>query len=696
MATTNPGMAPPPPAATTPAFRTPSGRQEAAVSTIPTLRWGILGPGKIATKFARALPRARHATLAAVASRSPERATAFAAAHGVPRVHDSYAALLADPGVDAVYIATPHPEHARWTVAACEAGKHVLCEKPFALNAWEAEAMIQAAREHRVFLMEAFMYRCHPQTARVVELVRGGAIGEVKVIRAAFGFRAGDDPASRLLANDLGGGGILDVGGYPVSFARLIAGAVAGTGFADPLDVVGAGHLGATGVDEYASAVLRFPGDLVAEVCCGVRLERDNEVVLYGTEGTIRVDHPWLHFPKADARIEIRRRGQEPVLEPIGDAVDAYACEIDLVAQHVSAGQAPTPAMSWDDSLGQMRTLDRWRQAIGLVYEREKPPHQRPVRGALTRRRDAAVPRGMVPGLAKPMSRLVLGCDNQHDFRHGAAVWDDWFERGGNAFDTAFVYGGGAMERNLGQWIASRGVRDEVVVIAKGAHTPFCQPSMIGQQLTVSLERLTTPYADLYLMHRDDPAVPVGEFVDALDAEVRAGRIRAFGGSNWSPERVAAANTYARAHGRQGFTVVSNNLSLARMVDPVWKGCVSSHDASRAMFAAEGIALLPWSSQARGFFLRGDRGFTADAELVRCWYSDDNFARLARAQELARRKGVQPIHIALAWVLHQPCTTFPLIGPRTIAETASSLEGLAISLTPAEVAWLDLERDDAG
>ena len=404
-----------------------------------------------------------------------------------------------------------------------------------------------------------------------------------------------------------------------------------------------------------------------------------------------------MAFEIGAARIEIRINGKEPQVEPIGDAVDAYACEIDLVAATLARGQrqAAAPAMSWDDSLGQLRACDRWREAIGLTYPAEKPEGGAPARGGALQVQPAsaarpAMPCGRIPGLDKPVSRLVFGCDNQRDFRHGAAVWDDWFERGGNAFDTSVIYGGGSMEVNLGLWMQARQVRDRCVVIAKGAHTPDCFPEKIGQQLSISLERLRTGHADIYMMHRDNPDVPVGEFVDAMDAEVRAGRVRVFGGSNWSLERLAAANAYARAHGRRGFSVLSNQLSLARMVDPVWKGCISAGDAaSRAALVAEGVALLPWSSQARGFFLRADPAFTADAELVRCWYAPDNFARLERARRLAAEKGVLPIHIALAWVLHQPFATFPLIGPRTIAETASSCAGLAVRLTPAEVAFLE-------
>jgi aryl-alcohol dehydrogenase-like predicted oxidoreductase len=352
--------------------------------------------------------------------------------------------------------------------------------------------------------------------------------------------------------------------------------------------------------------------------------------------------------------------------------------------------------MSWDDSLGNLKTLDRWRDAIGLVYNAERLDGGWPT---VTRRPLAvsakhAMPYGQIAGLTKPVSRLVMGVDNQSALPHAAVMFDDWFERGGNAFDTAWIYGGGNCERVLGRWVGNRGVREQVVILDKGAHTPFCTPKDLTSQLMESLDRLGTDYLDIYMMHRDNTDVPVGEFIDVLNEHLRAGRMRAFGGSNWSIERVEAANAYAAKKGLTGFAAVSNNFSLARMVDPVWAGCIAWSDArSRAWLARTQVPLIPWSSQARGFFTdRADPNDRSDKELVRCWYSDDNFRRRERAYEMARRRGVLPIQIALAYVLRQPFPTFPLIGPRTLAETRTSLGALAIDLSPDDLAWLNLER----
>ena len=223
-------------------------------------------------------------------------------------------------------------------------------------------------------------------------------------------------------------------------------------------------------------------------------------------------------------------------------------------------------------------------------------------------------------------------------------------------------------------------MRDRVAIIVKGAHTPHCDPESMSAQLTESLDRLGTDHADLYLLHRDNPEIAVEEFVDALDAEVRAGRIRAFGGSNWSLDRIDAANAYAGAPAASRFSLLSNHFGLARAYDvPVGRDAEHvTDDASRRWLEQRQIPLFPWSSQARGFFTgRAHPDDRSDPELVRCYYSDDNFERLRRAEKLAVELGVAPTAIALAYVLHQPFPTFALFGPRTIAETVSSMAALA-------------------
>ncbi|MEW6752713.1 MAG: aldo/keto reductase [Candidatus Latescibacterota bacterium] len=669
------------------------------------LRWGIIGAGGIARTFARGLEKSKTGKLVAVGSRTREKAEAFGAEMHVPaeRCYGGYDELLADAQVQAVYIATPHPMHAQWAIRAAEAGRHILCEKPIGINQYEAMAIVEAARRHDVFLMEAFMYRCHPQTARLVELVRQGAVGEVRVIQATFSFHAGFSPDGRLFANELGGGGILDVGCYCTSLSRLVAGAALGLPFAEPLEVRGAGHLGQTGVDEWAVATARFPGDILAQWATGVSLNQENVVRVFGSEGHILVPSPWIPAREGGAvKILVKaNRDKEPREIQVKTSDFLYALEADTVAANLERRQAPSPAMSWDDTLGNMRALDLWRASFGFTYAREQAANARPVTLAgrpLAHRAGHPMPYGRIPCVDKPVARLVMGVDNQGFFPHAEVMFDDYFTNGGNAFDTAWVYGR-EKSVNLGAWVKSRGVREEVVLICKGAHTPLCTPQAIAPQLEDWLGWAETGYCDIYMLHRDNPEVPVGEFVEALNEQVRAGRICAFGGSNWALQRVEEANAYAQARGLQGFTVVSNNMSLAEMVEPVWTGCLHVSDAaSRAWFTRTQIPLLPWSSQARGFFTeRADFSVEQqpDREMVRCWYSPANLERRRRATELARRRGVLPINVALAYVLCQPFPTFPLIGPRALAETRTSLPALNVSLSPAELAWLNLESEEA-
>ena len=229
--------------------------------------------------------------------------------------------------------------------------------------------------------------------------------------------------------------------------------------------------------------------------------------------------------------------------------------------------------MSWEDSLGNMAALDRWRAAIDLVYDLEQPGAVATASGRpLAVRTPHPLPTARIEGLDKPVSRLVLGVDNQRTAPHAAVMFDEFFERGGTCFDTAYVYLGGLSERLLGRWIASRGVREQVVVLNKGAHTPYCTPDYLSKQLLESLERLDAGYVDIYMMHGDNLDVPVGEFIDVLDEHQRAGRLRLFGASNWTPDRLDAAQHYARLRGVSGFSAISNNISLAEMVAAPWAG----------------------------------------------------------------------------------------------------------------------------
>lgn len=652
--------------------------------------WGIVGPGAIARNFADALAAVPEARLGAVAGRDAGRREAFAARHGAAPV--TVEALLADPAIDAVYIATPNPAHAELSIAALRAGKAVLCEKPAGLTAAEVEAVTEVARQEGRLWAEAFMYRCHPQIARILRLIAEGAIGDVIHVRAAFGWGSRFDPASRVHDVAQGGGGILDVGTYPVSLARLIAEAAVGASFADPVTVVGTGTLYAPdGVDAEALGLLRFASGMTAEVACSLRRTLDNTATVTGTAGSIVLEDPWTPGRDAgpsDATIRLRRNGEE-IVEVLRHPEQLFVWEARMATAAVAGGltEAPHPAAGHADSVGNARTLDRWRAALGYKVASERAPRVLP--GVLPRGLPS-IPAVEVAGI--PMSRLVMGCDNRGTLAEGAVVWDAYWEAGGRAFDTAHIYGGGLHERVLGEWLAQRGVAAEAAVIVKGAHSPYCLPGAIGPELDVSLARLRLDRAPLYVMHRDNPDVPVEEFVDVLDALKKAGRIGAWGGSNWTPDRMRAAQAHAARTGREPPRIVSNNLSLAAMERPVWDGCLSSRDpATLAWLSGSGLAHLAWSSQARGYFLPAalrDR-LPADTSPETCFGSPANAERGRRAEDLAERRGTTANAVALAWVISQPFPSLALIGPRSAGELASTLPALTVDLSDEERAWLD-------
>lgn len=666
-----------------------------------TIRWGIIGPGSIAHNYADGLAQSTSGKLVAIAGRDQARRDAFGDAYAIPanKRHATYDAILADADVDAIYISTPHPWHAELSIAALRAGKHVLCEKPAGMNAAEVVAVTEVAAQQGRFFMEAFMYRCHPQIARVLEIIASGEIGTPQHIRTQFGFNAPYRPGSRLYEMALGGGGILDVGGYPVSLARLIAGSAIGAPFANPTSVKGTGVLAETGVDAVAHGLLTFASGFVAEIAVAVARNMDNRAIITGPKGQIVIDDPWVPGRNAgpsDATIHITV-GKETRSETLRDPRMLFAFEAEYVSRTIAAGQlqAEGPAPSHADSIGNNETLDKWRAEVGYKTFAETPASNRTLPGVLPKGLPP-VPKVALEGVALPVSKLIIGCDNRNTVAEGAIVWDAWTEAGGNAFDTGFVYGGGLHEKVLGEWIKARGVEKDVVVIAKGAHTPYCTPRAIGTQLDISLERLGLSSVPIYIMHRDNQTVPVGEFIDALNALKRAGKIGIFGGSNWSPARLAEANAYAAKTGQEPFRILNNNLSLAVMEKPVWAGCITSNTPETLSFLRQGgVAHLSWSSQARGYFLPEAlrNRLPADTAPETCFGSPANAERRRRAETLSAEKGVSAHNIATAWVLGQSFQSLALIGPRSPGEIVSTLPGAALTLTDTEVLWLNLERD---
>jgi aryl-alcohol dehydrogenase-like predicted oxidoreductase len=320
---------------------------------------------------------------------------------------------------------------------------------------------------------------------------------------------------------------------------------------------------------------------------------------------------------------------------------------------------------------------------------------------------------GKVKGIDKPISRLVLGTMiiNTRELDRSFELMDAAVELGCTTLDTAHVYAGGDSERTIGRWMEARGNRDNVVVLSKGAHhnadrkrvTPFD----ITADLHDSLTRLRSDYIDIYLLHRDDPDVPVGPIVECLNEHLENGLIRAIGGSNWTHQRIQEANEYAKSHGLVPFAASSPNFGLAEQVEDPWgPGCVSlsgpKEVEAQKWYEEKQMPVFAYSSLGRGFFsgriTRGnfqelkEKG-AIDGACLRAYCHEQNFKRLDRVQIMAEEKGMSVPQIATAYIMNQPLNVFALVGAASGDEFKANVEACELKLIPEEVAWLDLRSD---
>jgi predicted dehydrogenase len=334
------------------------------------LRFGILGTGNIARQFAAGVAGAKRAVIHAVGSRTATSAEAFAREFGGIRAHGSYEALLADEQIEAIYLSLPNSMHHEWTLRCLAAGKHVLCEKPLATNAQQAEEMFDAADRVGKLLVEAFMYVSHPQTRSVLHAVRSGVIGEVRLVRASFCYRTNKIDGNIRFSRELAGGALMDVGCYCIHFARRIFGA-------EPISVNAVSRLHEGGVDEMTAGVLGFANGAAATFSCGTRVQADNMADICGTDGFIEVPVPWK--PPLNGATYTIARSTPPkqdgaaasALPPrqtfsIDSPGTLYGMEADDFAAAIIDGVPP--AVSRADSLGNARLLDLIRQQIGLSF----------------------------------------------------------------------------------------------------------------------------------------------------------------------------------------------------------------------------------------------------------------------------------------------------------------------------------------
>ncbi len=327
-----------------------------------TIRWGILGPGAIARKFAAGLKAVRDAELIAVGSRSLERANTFADVFNIPHRHGNYRDLVNNPDVDVIYVATPHPFHKECAILCLEAGKAVLCEKPLTVDAKQAEEMIACAREHNQFLMEAMWTRFIPVMVKVREWLADGAIGEPRLLTADHGSRkviSTETLEGRHFNPELGGGGLLDVGVYTIALAYMVLGA--------PSKITGLAHLGQTNVDEQAAILLGYDSGQIANLFCAIMTNTSKEARIIGTKGSIHIPQFW---EATSATLEVN--GQESVHIESPFKENGFEYQTVEVTKCLQEGKLESDVMPLDESLSIVKTMDALREQWGLEYPKFK------------------------------------------------------------------------------------------------------------------------------------------------------------------------------------------------------------------------------------------------------------------------------------------------------------------------------------
>ena len=664
------------------------------------IKWGIIGSGNIADAFAHSVKYCQDSDLVSVFGRNEEAVKQFSAKFTV-KSYTNLDSFFTSDEIDAVYIATPHSSHFTYSLEAIKNNKHILCEKPLTMNYLESMTLLSLAKEAKVFLMEAYMYRTHPQTFNILDHLDLFKNTQEKIfIESSFGFSAELPKEHRLRNPLLGGGAILDVGCYPLSMVKLIAGNLQGMPFADPESIIATGRLDETGVDLQSEAHLVFSDQIEAKISCAIDEEYSNDLKIKSGNLELIVEQPWHCGQFQDGNSSIKILDSGDLIKEVSylDTVGLFTREIDHASKCIQEEKFESALVSHADTQSNMLWLDKWRQEIKIKCPYESFENSPIPVSRFYLMQKPQFQHTAIKGIEKNASRLALGCDNQTSSLHAFTMFDHFYGAGGRIFDTAYIYNNGKGDKYLGDWINSRNLEKDIIVIGKGAHTPQCEPQFIRPQILESLERLNIETLDIFCLHRDNPDIPVSEFMDALDEVKSEGLINLIGASNWDLERFSEARDYAQLNNKEPFTALSNNFSLAEMVDPVWPGCVGVNNQYINYLIENQIMLFPWSSQARGFFIEkkeitSNEHFSNPSleEEVRVWHNEKNLKRRAKCFEIAKQKNLQPIQVALAYVVQKSSLIFPLIGPRTIFETNSSIEATQINLSAQEM--IDLSID---
>ena len=691
---------------------------------VATVRWGIIGPGAIARVFATAIDGLDGHEIVAIGSRDPQRAANFSAERGYRDAEvGTYRDLVRNESVDAVYVASPHSGHLEHAALALRHGKAVLCEKPLCVNASEARRLCAIARERERPLLEAMWTRFLPATQRAADWVANGTIGEPSRVVCAFGFRAQFDPGSRLYDPELAGGSLLDIGCYTLSLASLVFGERVTGGNIPQIEV--RADLAPSGVDEHCEIVLRFGDGAEAYLESSISKALSATGVIQGDRGRIVIADFWR---AQQLKLECEAKDVATLECPF--LCNGYEYQALELARMLRDGDVESPLLPHAESIGLLELMDELRRRMGVQYPFESSigvtvgthramtylplgasvgaPAFRPAgaAGLLTRGENG---RSGEPESPLHLPRLILGTmplnnDTPASQTEADSLLDAAFEHGINALDTGHVYGNGASERAIGDWLERRGLADDVFILSKGCHPdaagPRVNPEALAQDLGESLDRLRLPGVDLYMLHRDDPAVPVGEMVDAFAEHLAAGRLRSYGFSNWTRERIEEACEYAEANDRPLPGASSPNFSLADQVEDPWGGgCVTLTGKAaaddREWHRSNGMAIFAWSSLARGLFSGRvtRRALAADPSLVdeacrTAYVHNVNLARLGRVIEFAEAGGASVPQIALAWVLAQDLPLHAIVGAATEHEVEELAAAAALTLTEEEAKWL--------
>ena len=456
------------------------------------IRWGIVGNGSIASAFAHSIKYCQYSELIGVYGRNDDKLNSFSSKFDIKSYRD-IDDLIASEEIDAVYIATPHSTHYEYSLLAIKNKKHILCEKPITINHLESMVLLNLAKEKEVFLMEAYMYRVHPQTFNILDnlSIFDNTINKI-TITSSFGFSA-DLPESHRLRNQyLGGGAILDVGCYPLSMAKLVAGKLNGLPFADSESIEAKGRLDSTGVDLQSEAHLVFSDNIEANIKCAIDEGYSNDLKISDGSIDLVASQPWHcgQFQDGNSSIEIYKDGKLYKEIPFKDEVGLFTREIDHASECILNNQLESQYISHLDSQSNMLWLDKWRKSLNIACpfsQLEDSPVSKSRFYLIQKSKLQETP---LIGVNKLGSRLALGCDNQTSALHAFTMFDHFYGSGGRIFDTAYIYNNGKGDKYLGDWIKSRKVEDEIIVLGKGAHTPECSPEFIRPQIIESLERL--------------------------------------------------------------------------------------------------------------------------------------------------------------------------------------------------------------